>query len=213
MGTFRDYLNESIKEYNYRVKTILPLDNDAMDKMESILRKYDLQDVSSARKTPLQEHPLEFYNERNKEVYIVDVVLGMPISSFVLRSELQDVLNTYEHAIVVRAENDPIELETQNINDKDDNYETKLSTDSEYNKNEQVDEDPSYGDEFNQKFLSRIARARVQLQSDVAAEKASFNDGHDGVKPHYGKGSDRNKRDMARTGNFDDDRNAKDGVR
>ena len=213
MSIFKDYLNESIKEYNYRVKTISILDNEAMDKMESILRKYDLKDVSSARKTPLQEHPLEFYNERNKEVYIVDVTLGMPISAHVLRSELQEVLGVYEGSIVVRAENDPIELQTQDINN-DDEYKVKLSTESEYNADEQIEEDPSYGDDHNQKFLSRIARARIQMRSDVAAEKAAFNKGHDGVTPHYGNAGDNSvKGDMARTGNYDDERNTKNGVR
>lgn len=212
MSIFKEYLNESIKEYNYRIKSILPLDDEAMDQIESILRKYDLQDITRPRKTPLQEHPLEFYNERNKEVYIIDTALGMPISAYVLHSELKDVLNTYEGAIVVRSENDPVELQSEELN-KDEEYQVKLSTESEYNTDEQIDEEPSFGDEYNEKFLSRIARARQSLKTDVAKDAAKFNDGHDGIKPHSGKTAGDNSVDMAKAGNFDDERKIKNGVR
>ena len=213
MSMFKDYLHESIKEYSYRIKAICVIDDDALDKLDSVLRKYDLLDISNVHITQLQEHPLEFYNERNKQVYIVDVTLGMPISSYVLRSELQEVLNTYESAIIVRAENDPIELQTQEIeNKKDKEYETKLSTNSEYNEDEQIHEDPAYGDDYNKKFLSRIERAQLKIKSEVKSDNAEFNKGHDGVIPHYGKQS-KDSSDVAKTGNFDDTGKMKNGAK
>lgn len=214
MSVFKKYLAESYKEYNYRIKSILPLTDQAMDMIESVLRKYDLKDITNPRKTPLQEHPLEFYNERNKEVYIVDVTLGMPMSSYVLHAELKEALNTYESSIVVRSENDPIEIQTQMEKEKEGKeYETKLSTESDYHDSEQIKEEPAYGDDYNQKFLSRIAKAKIALATDVAKDDSEFNRDHDGVKPHYGKAASDNSIDLAKNGNFDDERKTKNGVR
>ena len=188
MSKFKQYLNESYKEYKFRIKTIVPLDSAAMDKIEYVLNKYDMTDISAPRETPIQEIPLEFYEIQNTSVFIIDAVTSMPIAPHILLQQLKDILDIPEKFIVVRGENDPIEIYTQEMKDKADKpYITKLSTDPDYNDDEKSDEEPAFGDEYNKKFLSRIARAKHVVETDVKPENAAFNKDHDGVKPHYGK--------------------------
>ena len=214
MSMFKQYLQENFKEYHYRIKTIVPLEGEHLDMIESILRKYDVKSVSKVVKTPLQAHPLEFYEETNKEVYILDVVTGMPLSTFILQNELVDALNTYEKALLVRGANDPIEMQTQEILDRQDkDYEVKLSTSPDYLKSEESDEPPAFGDDFNQEMLSSMARARLKVASDVKADDAAFNKGIPGVKPVYGAGSKSKGPNVAPTGNYDDEKDIKNGVR
>lgn len=209
---FKQYLEENLKDYHYRLKTIVPINDTGMDRIESVLRKYDVKDISKVRKTQLQEHPLEFYNETNKEVFIVDVTLGMPISSQILHQELTHALETYEGAVVVRADNEPIEMYTVELNNagKDDKK-PLMSTEPESG-DTRIEEEPLYGDTHNEKFLSRIARAKLTIDSEVIPDNAEFNKNHDGVRPHYGK-PDTTDSNMPDTGNFDDDRKSKDGIR
>lgn len=211
-SVYKQYLKESTKEYHYRIKTLVPLEEDQMNAIETVLRKYDLKDSSKARRTPLQEHPLEFYNQKNKEVYIVDTVLGIPASTYVLQQELKEVLRTTEDAVVVRADNEPLEVYTQQLLD-DEEKEVRLSTDEEYNADEQLTGDPDFGDSYNEKFLSRIARTRIKIESEIADEGAKFNDGIDGVKPFYGTPSKKDAGKVAPLGNYDDDSDLKNGIR
>ncbi len=211
-SVYKQYLKESTKEYHYRIKTLVPLEEEQMNAIETVLRKYDLKDSSKARRTPLQEHPLEFYNQKNKEVYIVDTVLGVPASTYVLQQELKEVLKVTEDAVVVRADNEPIEVYTQQLLDAGEK-DTRLSTNSEYNADEQITEEPDFGDSYNEKFLSRIARARIKIDSEVKAENAAFNKDMDGVKPFYGTPSKKDADKVAPLGNFDDDSNIKNGIR
>lgn len=214
MSVYKQYLKESTKEYHYRIKTLVPLEEEQMNAIETVLRKYDLKDSSKARRTPLQEHPLEFYNQKNKEVYIVDTVLGMPASTYVLQQELKEVLKTTEEAIVVRADNEPIEVYTQQLLDADEKEKfVKLSTSGEYNTDEKITEEPDFGDSYNEKFLSRIARTRIKIESEIADEGAKFNDGIDGVKPFYGTPSKKDTGKVAPLGNYDDEADIKNGIR
>lgn len=201
MSLYKKYLEESLKEYRYRIKTVFPLETNEQNKIESVLRKYDLKDVSAPRRTPLQEHPLEFNNISNREVFIVDAVLGMPASAQQLHSELYDALDVPGGELVVRSDSDPIELQTEQLNNEEE-YETKLSTDPNYQGKEQVEGEAPYGDEYNQKFLSRIARAKAKVDSDVSSENAEFNKDMPGVKPAYDEKDAGDHSVVTHRGNF-----------
>lgn len=202
MSLYKKYLAESYKEYNYRIKTVAPLSQVNMDKIENVLRKYDMKSITNPRVTPVQENPLEFYNIHNHEVYIVDVVTGMPASTFNLQNELKQVLDVPLDYIVVRADNDPIELYTEQITQEKTDYEVKLSTDPEYNADEGYEE-TAFGDDYNQQFLSRIGKARMKIESEVKDDNAEFNKDIAGVKPHYGTVSSTTADKKAPTGNYD----------
>ena len=200
MSLYREYLNESTKEYRYRIKTVVPIETNEMNKIENVLKKYDLKDVSTARRTPIQEHPLEFVNISNREVYILDANLGMPASTQQLHSELYDALEVTADYIVVRSESDPILLQTEDANSEED-YETKLSTDSEYLDSEQIKDAPDYGDEYNQNLLSRVARAKVKVESEIGLDKTAYNKDMPGVKPEYEEKEAQNNSKVTHRGN------------
>lgn len=211
MSLYKQYLQESYKEYNYRIKTVVPLDSKKMDCIERVLDKYDLKDITSPRRTPIQENPLEFYDVFNTEVYILDTTLGMPASPYVLQQEMKNALMVPEEHIVIRGDNDPIELYTKQLNDEKEFLENgekrkpRLSTNEEYDDDEQIKEEPGYGDAYNEKFLSRIARARMDIKTDVKSENAEFNKDQPGVKPHYGGQVKSEVKGVAPEGNYDND--------
>jgi len=70
------YLAEVEKSYHYRIKTIVPLDDDKMGRIEHAILKYNPLSLSQPKKTIIQKNPLDFPSIVASEVYIVDVELG-----------------------------------------------------------------------------------------------------------------------------------------
>ncbi len=175
MTLYRKFLKECIRDYHIRIKTVTEMTDENMDKLEFLLQKYDVQSVDGPRKTVIQEHPLDFYDVINQSVYIIDVVLGLPASSYMLQQEIKETLDIPEKFVVVRADNDPLEMETQKLNaqalmdENKDGPAAKLSTDPEY-----PEQSPSaeelYGDKYNENFVSRLAQAQSKVESGNAMD-------------------------------------------
>jgi len=179
--TFRDYVQEQENIYSLRIKSVVPMGSDEVEMIERVLQKYVLLDITNPTKTIRQRHPLEFQDINNAEVWIIDIRCGLPVSAYVLRQELKLALNISENFIVVRGENDPLEIETQRLNalndidekalDKQLSPAARLGTNSEYDKDERGDlEEPMYGNEYNSNFLETLA--------DIAAKRERY-----GIEP------------------------------
>lgn len=178
MKTYLEHLLESDREYHFRIKSIEPLTDEMMERLERVLGKYELRDISGPTKTIIQEHPLDFYDIHNAEVYIVDATLGVPQSSYILQQELRSNLKISENHIVVRGDNEPLEVETQRrIMDKEigDEADKKgltkaslLDTESVYPEDEHsVPGETFYGDEYNSEFLNTLAKVSATRKEGI----------------------------------------------
>lgn len=114
--SLQQYITESEKQYFLRLKTIVPVDDDAMGRIEQALAKYNPLEISRPMKTILQRTPLDFPNVEAAEVYIVDLVLGLPAAPHVIRADIRKVLNAPENYVFVRDCNEWGEIETMRLN-------------------------------------------------------------------------------------------------
>jgi hypothetical protein len=226
---FKKYLAESVKTYNYRLKTVTLLDKDAVTRIEKYFKRFNLLKISKARKTPLQKAPLDFESIPNREVFILDVTLGLPISSFVLQRELVGLLGLPGDHLIVRGENDPIEVQNDAANQnaeiatqaekKDLAAASLLDTNSEYPEAEQTaDGQNYYGDSYNSRLLDYLMQvaderkeaAKVEAKAplfswlDMPKSDASTEDFNADHKPEV-KPADSDVKTPAKTGNFDDE--------
>lgn len=178
MKTYLEHLLESDREYHFRIKTIEKLDDELMVKLERILSKYELRDITGPSKTIVQNHPLDFYDISNAEVYIVDATLGVPQSSYILQQEIRAALGISENYVVVRGDNEPLEIETQRrMMDKDirDEAEKKsfkksslLDTEEIYPESEHsIDGSTFYGNEYNSRFLNALAQVSASRKEGI----------------------------------------------
>lgn len=178
MKTYLEHLMESDREYHFRIKSIEPLTAEMMERLERVLSKYELRDISGPTKTIIQEHPLDFYDIQNAEVYIVDATVGVPQSSYILQQELRANLHISENSLVVRGDNEPLETETQRrqmdakIRDEADKKgltkASLLDTNEIYPESEySVDGESFYGDEYNSKFLNTLAQISATRKEGI----------------------------------------------
>ena len=83
--TLKEYLAESVREYNYKIKILGEVEDGAMDVIENELKKFDLKSLGSATKTIFQKQPLDFDEDVSGEVNIANFTTGLPLAKDVVR--------------------------------------------------------------------------------------------------------------------------------
>ena len=78
MKKFAEYLTESVKTYDYRIKIAGDLDDDTLDQFEKCLAKFDVIKLTKPKKTPVQKSPAGFPELANQSINIMDATFNYP---------------------------------------------------------------------------------------------------------------------------------------
>ena len=116
MRSFKELLTESKKTYEFKIGVAGPLPEGFADRMETVLKKFNVSNMTAGKKTPIQERPLDFPQLQNMEVTYFEVALEYPTTSQVLQEYLGNACTVDQSKIIVRNTNDPRE-EYQDIDD------------------------------------------------------------------------------------------------
>lgn len=103
MSTFKEYLSESVKTYEFKIKIAGDLPEGFDKAMKTALMKYDCASISKGKRIPIQESPLDFPEMKNTHVTIFDVVCRYPVSTQSLTEYLADQLMIARGGIRVRS--------------------------------------------------------------------------------------------------------------
>lgn len=219
--SFKRYLAESERKFNYRIKTVASMDDTHWAAINRFLQRYHLIDFGKPHKTVIQTKPLDFPTLDNREVFIVDVVLGVPAVSSVLVKEISEMLHVPQIYFVIMGENDPASV-IDNMNAMVGEVEGEptalLGVDSETPASTpEVSGDNYYGDQYNSRLLNvmrDIANERNEtMKVDPPAPLFSWLDmpkeeeTEDFNKEFRAKTkeADKDAKSTTRFGNFDDD--------
>ena len=159
-GTFKKYLAEATKQYDFIIKVAGELDENFADNLEVALNKFDVANLTAGKKTPIQNVPLDFPDLSNTEVTVFETTLNYPTTQFELRAYLADVLNTQQDYIRVRKPGEP--YEEYQVEKEDKPYEDKLM-DGEYKDAPKVDKDALVTTEKGKEtFLQQLAKEQKE---------------------------------------------------
>jgi hypothetical protein len=129
MKSLAEYLIESKKTYSFKIGVAGELPEGFEDKLESMLQKYSVQNMSTGKKTPIQERPLDFPQLQNMEVTYYTVELLYPTTSSILEeyvSTCSGVHRSYIRVVNPHAQ----EIADGNVKNKDtETYDTLLTSD------------------------------------------------------------------------------------
>lgn len=179
-------LNEAQKTYSYRLKTVIALDEDKLESLERLLNRYNMLDIGHVHKIDSKNDTLEFRDIENADVYYIDFMIGVPVSAYILQQELRAVLNVPEKMLVVRADNEPIEVDSvknQLLNSlweksKKDGFTAHaslLSTDPNYLDVEQPLAQDAFGDTYNTRFLNLLKQVSERRKNQVYQTSSDLN--------------------------------------
>ena len=166
MKTFKEYLAESQKTYDFRIKIAGDVDVKIEKSMKTALEKFGVESYKKQGKSVVQEHPLDFPQLKNEALNIYDTSLNYPINAEGLRDYLRDYLDIDFSHLKVRKPGEPTE---QYQEPKDETYETKL-TDAEYKDAPKIKGEEYYGDKYNMSMLKALMDADTGPKKDRTAD-------------------------------------------
>ena len=182
MSTFQDYLTESTKSYDYKIKIAgEPKDIDK-NALETALQKFDLASMSAGKSTPIMTLPLDFPRLSNEQVTIFDVTTNYPESPRVMHEYLSDLLRIPMTHIVVKKPGEPSEEYQDEMQvAKKSEYATKLQ-DIEMKDAPKVNPDEHTGTTYNMGLLKELLKDR-EVNKDAPKEKENAMSKEEESKP------------------------------
>ena len=163
MSMFKDYLTESTKSYDYKIKVAGTIADDFKNRMETALQKFELAKMSAGKKTPIMTLPLDFPQLSNESVTIFDVTTNYPVAVNTLKEYLADYMNINASLIVVRKPGEPTEeyQADMQIGQKSE-YANKL-LDIEMKDAPKVKAEDFYGDKYNMGLLRELMKSKKEV--------------------------------------------------
>jgi hypothetical protein len=155
MKSFTEYLTESKKKYDFRIKIAGEVTSDQEAQLKSLLGRFAVDETLSSfkkSKTPIQSLPLDFPQVKNCEVNIYEVSLDYPTTQYELREYLASELGVGKQHLVVRAPGEPTE-EYQHDEPK---REGALLNDPDYKEAGNPQFEDYYGDKYNSGFVKEL---------------------------------------------------------
>lgn len=168
---FKDYLSESAKKYDFRIKVAGQVTSEQEKTMEALLGKFQVSGFKKSGVTPIQELPLDFPKIKNSEVHIYEVTLDYPSTQWELHEYLCANTSIAQESLVVRRPNEPLEEYQKQVEKR----EGALLTDSEYKESPNANMDDFYGDKYNSGFvkeLNDILKLQRKAQGQIIPETA-----------------------------------------
>lgn len=120
MKSFKAYLTESQKTYEFRVRVAGEFNGDAVTKMKQVLEAFKVVNVSTPKRLPIHESPL-FPNCGPCEVNIIDVEIAYPANDDQIRNLIAECGCAPAANIRVNPKNSPFEatLDGTEVSNKD----------------------------------------------------------------------------------------------
>ena len=163
MKSFNEYLTESKKTYDFKIKIAgeLPEKFDSM--LKEILEKYGVSSIDRT-KTPIQKAPLDFPNVSSQEVNIFEICLEYPVTPPELQQYIIEKSQIANSHLVVRGSNEPSE---DYQTDKPEAYIVKMSSPLE-NPNPEIQK--SVGEAGKLSFLASLSKKEMTVYKGVNDE-------------------------------------------
>lgn len=115
MKSFKEYLTESKKVYEFKVKIAGDCPKDCSKKIKEALAQYSVASCSSGKSVPIQESSVDFPELKNVGMTIFDVCTHYPATSMQVRDAVSASLKKTHSELRVRnlAEEKETEINTQ----------------------------------------------------------------------------------------------------
>ena len=102
MRSFKEYLTESKRVYDFKIKIAGECPDDCASKIKTILDEYKVESCSEGKQTPIQETHFDFPSLNNIEVTSFDVCVAYPTTSTQLQALLAEKLRLSSANVIVR---------------------------------------------------------------------------------------------------------------
>jgi len=156
MKSFKEYLTESKKVYEFKIKIAGDCPKDCAATIKEALSQFKVESCSGGKTTPITEKQVDFPQLENVGVTIFDVCLSYPTNTVQVREALANKLKIVPAKIRVRNMQEEAELE---INHEHDGKSGKAMLGTAY---ENSDNSELVGEKHAMNFLKELNKDKHQ---------------------------------------------------
>ena len=106
MKSLKQYLTEAEKEYQYKIKFLDECTEEMQEKLEHVLSKYDLKNISAPKKSMFHKNPAGFTEAEAGEVHTIEATTKMPLPLLV-RDSIAQHCGCDPRCVTVSGDSDP----------------------------------------------------------------------------------------------------------
>ena len=166
--TLHDYLLMARKNTKITMRFAFDISEEAVEKIETFLKKYTLISMSAPKDTIFQSVALGFPEPINSKVYIIEAETSMPMTSDNLKKELCVLLGVTEKRVSVQTETEKRLVSTEvaspsSVKDVE-TYVGKYKQTDMVNMN--FDKDEFYGAGYNEDMIKTLLDARKAVKKE-----------------------------------------------
>jgi len=168
MKSFKEYLTESKKVYEFKIKIAGNCPKDCVAKIKEALACYKIESCSSGKSTPITEKQVDFPKLENVGVTIFDVTLCYPTNNVQVREAVADKLKVASSTIRVRNMAEEEELAINHQFDEK-TGESVLNKDYETSNNQSL-----VGEQYVMNFLKGLTQEKKTGHAVEGANEKLF---------------------------------------
>jgi len=158
MKSFTEYLVESKRVYEFKIKIAKDCPKDCTTLIKSALAEFHVESCSAGKTTPIQETQIEFPNHPNVAVTIFDVATNYPATSLQIANMIAEKLRFSKSDVRVRNMKEEEELSINNQNATK-SGKSVLTTDYENSDNQEL-----VGEKKKENFLKELTKTKKELE-------------------------------------------------
>tara|TARA_B100001094_G_scaffold295635_1_gene317137 strand:+ start:4084 stop:4593 length:510 start_codon:yes stop_codon:yes gene_type:complete len=164
MKSLAQYLAESEKTYEFRLRSLDEISDDCMDRVESHMKKYSMESMGAPKKT-IMHKPRGFGDVGAREIYTYDIKTKLPATTNAIQEEIASICGVSLGAMIVNNMNESEEL--WEVEEESDEEATSVLADAEYKDAEKIKVEDHYGDEYNAKMIKNAPKSELQTEYKV----------------------------------------------
>ncbi len=170
MKSFNEYLTESKKTYEFKIKIAGDLDEETKTKLKGAMERFSIVKMDNGKRLPIAERHLDFPELENTNVTVFSVEVNYPTTTQVLENYVSQVCGCEQNRVRVRTANQDAEHAELKIKEKNSLDDTLLATEELGGESAQ--------DKVGQKHISNFlkdlaADAKSRAHPNAPKEKAS----------------------------------------
>lgn len=175
MKSLRDFIFETKKIYHFRVKLagINPTD-DFMNKLEQVLKSYDVVSVSKAKHEPVQlVHP-DFPKLGAADVYALDIALNYPANDSTIRNLINEKMGVpFDHMMVLNKHQVDQHIDYSRVPQRTDPALTDENLETDESKE---DAQSTAGQKRADDLVKNLPKRKYEFEGDTGAAAKTTND-------------------------------------
>ena len=150
MKSLKQYLAESEKTYEFRLRSLNEISDEHMDRIENHMKKYNMESMGAPKKT-IMHKPRGFADVGAQEVYIYDFATKLPATPHALHEEIASICGCSMGSMIVHNMKEAEEL--WEVEEESDEEAKSVLADADYSEAEKINPEDHYGDKYNEKMV------------------------------------------------------------